>query len=94
LFGLLNKSNQPIPPLVFLQVLRTAFPQFAQKGEGGIFMQQDAEECWSQIVHSLNQKMPKLEAPPSNTVAAAPFDPASKITSSIGQLFAGEFSYT
>ena len=36
-----------------LASLRAAHPQFAQAGPGGIPAQQDAEECWSQLLSSL-----------------------------------------
>jgi len=84
LFGLLSHSNQAIPPLVFLQVLRAAFPQFAQKGEGGAYMQQDAEECWTQIMLSLSQRLPKINAPES--------EKPSITNSVVNQLFGGEMT--
>nr|KAJ3421410.1 hypothetical protein HK105_003620 [Polyrhizophydium stewartii] len=59
LFQLLNKSGDSVPPLVFLQVLRSVFPQFAESNNHG-FMQQDAEECWGQIVHALSDRVPAL----------------------------------
>lgn len=40
LFSVLDHSVSPIPPVMFLQVLRQVYPQFAQKGEGGHYMQQ------------------------------------------------------
>jgi ubiquitin carboxyl-terminal hydrolase 14 len=33
-----------LPPLILLQTLHTAFPRFAERGEGGVWMQQDANE--------------------------------------------------
>lgn len=86
LFGLLTHSNQPIPPLVFLQVLRAAFPQFAQKGQNGAYMQQDAEECWTQIMLSLGQKLPRINAPADEKPAPT--------NSAVFQLFGGEMLST
>ncbi|CAG8536796.1 674_t:CDS:2 [Diversispora eburnea] len=43
LFQQLNQTTEGYSPYVFLQMLRTAFPQFAQQNNNG-FMQQDAEE--------------------------------------------------
>ena len=40
LFNTMEKSSQPLPPLVFLQVLHMAYPQFAEKAEQGGFQQQ------------------------------------------------------
>ncbi|KND04956.1 ubiquitin-specific protease UBP6 [Spizellomyces punctatus DAOM BR117] len=59
LFEELEKSGDSVPPLVFLQVLRSVFPQFSEMDRGG-YMQQDAEECWGQIVHALGAKVPGL----------------------------------
>ena len=53
------KGSTAVPPLVFLQVLRTLFPQFNERDSHG-YMQQDAEECWSQVINALNQKVPGL----------------------------------
>lgn len=83
-----SKSNQPIAPLVFLQALRNAFPQFAQKGNHGEWMQQDAEECYTQILLSLSQKVPKVESPSS--VSSTPS--VSTSNSIISQLFSGELT--
>lgn len=42
-------------------MLRQSFPQFSQVGQGGVPMQQDAEECWSELVSVLKAKLPKGE---------------------------------
>ncbi|KAI9209280.1 uncharacterized protein BJ171DRAFT_576853 [Polychytrium aggregatum] len=55
----LSISSDSITPLVFLQVLRLAYPQFSQADNRG-FMQQDAQECWSQLVSSLKGAVPGL----------------------------------
>ncbi|KAF2190465.1 cysteine proteinase [Zopfia rhizophila CBS 207.26] len=58
LFKLMSETQQGFPPLMFLNALRTAFPQFAQKSKDGHgYAQQDAEEAWSQIVSQLRQKL-------------------------------------
>ncbi|TPX36743.1 hypothetical protein SmJEL517_g01149 [Synchytrium microbalum] len=61
LYRELSSSGEAIPPLVFLQMLRGAFPQFAEQTARG-FSQQDAEECWGQIVSSLKESVPGLTA--------------------------------
>jgi len=38
-------------------VLHMAFPRFAEKGEGGAFVQQDANECWTELIRMLQQKL-------------------------------------
>ncbi|KAJ8328683.1 deubiquitinating enzyme [Batrachochytrium dendrobatidis] len=55
----LNDSGESILPMVFLQVLRSVFPQFGESNNQG-FLQQDAEECWGQIIQALNEKIPGI----------------------------------
>ncbi|KAH8717093.1 hypothetical protein GQ44DRAFT_392951 [Phaeosphaeriaceae sp. PMI808] len=58
LFRQMSETQQGFPPLMFLNALRTAFPQFAQKSKDGHgYAQQDAEEAWSQIVSQLRNKL-------------------------------------
>ncbi|KAG5458090.1 MAG: hypothetical protein BJ554DRAFT_1759 [Olpidium bornovanus] len=57
LYSQLGKSTESLPPMVFLQMLRSLFPQFAQTTQG-VYAQQDAHECWSQIVSVLKHKLP------------------------------------
>lgn len=57
LFGDLRRSAQPVHPFRFLLMLREAFPQFAQQGREGHYSQQDAEECWSQLVYTLRGQL-------------------------------------
>lgn len=60
LFKQMSETQEGFPPLVFLNALRQAFPQFAQRarGEGQTgYAQQDAEEAWSQIVSLLRTKL-------------------------------------
>ncbi|KAF2098117.1 ubiquitin carboxyl-terminal hydrolase 14 [Rhizodiscina lignyota] len=58
LFKQMSETQEGFPPLVFLNSLRQAFPQFAQRArEGQGYAQQDAEEAWSQIVSQLRQKL-------------------------------------
>ncbi|KAF9429256.1 Ubiquitin carboxyl-terminal hydrolase 14 [Entomortierella beljakovae] len=68
LYRQLNASGHPVMPAVFLTQLRKAFPQFAQQGRDGIWMQQDAEECWSQLISTLKAKLP-AHAGAQNVVA-------------------------
>jgi len=84
----LNNTHQPVPPLAFLQNLRSAYPQFAQK-QNGVFMQQDAEECWTQILLALSQKLP-----PFKPEGEAENKQLTLANSAIGQIFSGEFAST
>lgn len=68
LFKQMSETQQGFPPLMFLNALRTAFPQFAQKSKDGHYAQQDAEEAWSQIISQLRQKLKRKD---NNSQAAA-----------------------
>ncbi|KAF4635908.1 hypothetical protein G7Y89_g2184 [Cudoniella acicularis] len=58
LYKQMSETQEGFPPLVFLNALRAAFPQFAEKAKSGNgYAQQDAEEAWSQIVAQLRQKL-------------------------------------
>lgn len=45
-----------------LRALHTSAPRFAERGPGGGLAQQDASECWAEIVRSLQMRLPA--APP------------------------------
>jgi hypothetical protein len=49
LFRELSTAKQPVTPFRFLSTLRELYPQFGQTGQGGTPMQQDAEECYTQV---------------------------------------------
>ncbi|PIN11762.1 Ubiquitin-specific protease [Handroanthus impetiginosus] len=53
LFNDLDKNVKPVAPMRFLTALRSKYPQFAQL-HNGIYMQQDAEECWTQLLYTLS----------------------------------------
>lgn len=58
LYSQMSQTQEGFPPLLFLNALRTAFPQFAEKAKNGHgYAQQDAEEAWSQIIAQLRQKL-------------------------------------
>ncbi|KAF8449934.1 hypothetical protein BGX38DRAFT_1185451 [Terfezia claveryi] len=80
LYKQMGSTLTGFPPIAFLQTLRTAFPQFAQRTRDGRFEQQDAEECWSQIVTQLRQNL-KIQ---SGT------DEAMATTSFVDKYFAGK----
>ncbi|EEF28259.1 Ubiquitin carboxyl-terminal hydrolase, putative [Ricinus communis] len=56
LFNELDKSVKPVAPMQFWMVLRKKYPQFGQL-HNGLFMQQDAEECWTQLLYTLSQSL-------------------------------------
>lgn len=72
LYKQLGSTLTGFPPIAFLRTLRTAFPQFAQTSRDGRFEQQDAEECWSQIVTQLRQSL-KIPNPGDETAASISF---------------------
>ncbi|GAB2222242.1 hypothetical protein Droror1_Dr00013448 [Drosera rotundifolia] len=56
LFNELNKTVYPVTPYQFWTVLKKKYPQFGQL-HNGAFMQQDAEECWTQLLYTLSQSL-------------------------------------
>lgn len=81
LYASMDKGNT-VPPIVLLQVLHMAFPRFAEKNEHGGFSQQDANECWTEMVRMLQQKLPaKLNGD----------NPQENFKSLIDQYFGGTF---
>ncbi|KAK9281340.1 hypothetical protein L1049_004240 [Liquidambar formosana] len=56
LFNELDKNVKPVAPMQFWMVLRKKYPQFGQL-HNGVFMQQDAEECWTQLLYTLSQSL-------------------------------------
>eukprot|EP00026_Physarum_polycephalum_P006141 Phypoly_transcript_06182.p1 GENE.Phypoly_transcript_06182~~Phypoly_transcript_06182.p1 ORF type:complete len:436 (+),score=74.70 Phypoly_transcript_06182:263-1570(+) len=91
LYGQMESSNKAAHPLLFLMILRRAFPQFAQQGQNGVFMQQDAEECWSQLLTTLSRKVPQVPGIAAPTTPAGASSSSSTIgdKSAISDLFMG-----
>ncbi|KAJ5825252.1 Peptidase C19 ubiquitin carboxyl-terminal hydrolase 2 [Penicillium riverlandense] len=82
LFKQMSETQEGIPPLMFLNALRTVFPQFAQRDRNGHgYAQQDAEEAWSQIVNQLRTKL---------TISEGEGESAQR-TSFIDKYLAGKF---
>lgn len=48
-FDRMNGGNT-VTPVLLLQTLHHAFLQFAQPDENGSYQQQDANECWSELL--------------------------------------------
>ncbi len=51
-----SSSPQSIAINALLSVLQ-AYPQFAQQGRNGQYSQQDAEECWTQLMSTLQDRL-------------------------------------
>ncbi|XP_024026765.1 ubiquitin carboxyl-terminal hydrolase 6 [Morus notabilis] len=56
LFNELDNSVKAVAPMQFWMVLRKKYPQFGQM-HNNFFMQQDAEECWTQLLYTLSQSL-------------------------------------
>jgi ubiquitin carboxyl-terminal hydrolase 14 len=88
LYKQMSQTQEGFPPFAFINALRTAFPQFAEKAKSGHgFAQQDAEEVWSQIVTQLRQKLK------STGIAGSSGEGATDI-SFVDKYLAGNFSST
>jgi ubiquitin carboxyl-terminal hydrolase 14 len=61
LFVQMNNSQKAVGPLMFVQLFRTVFPQFAQQSSSGSFKQQDADEALTTLLTTVNQKLPKSD---------------------------------
>ena len=60
LYSTMDKGST-VPPIVLLQVLHMAFPRFAERGENGGYQQQDANECWMEVLRMLQAKTSPTE---------------------------------
>ncbi|KAJ9155658.1 Cysteine proteinase [Pleurostoma richardsiae] len=58
LYKYMSETQEGVAPFNFLNALRLAFPQFAERAKSGHgYAQQDAEEAWSQIITQLKQRL-------------------------------------
>ncbi|KAL2136807.1 hypothetical protein VTI74DRAFT_1021 [Chaetomium olivicolor] len=86
LFKEMSETQGGMSPFAFLNALRLAFPQFAERSKKGPgYAQQDAEEAWSQIVQQLRQKLQWKDPAAGDSASAASF---------VDKYMAGEFSTT
>lgn len=95
LFETMDKTSSSLPPIILLQFLHMAFPQFAEKGDQGQYLQQDANECWLQMMRVLQQKLEPQEletAMETDTESGAAAAAAKK--NFIDQYFGVEFETT
>lgn len=60
-------AGNTVTPVLLLQTFHMAFPQFALTGENGAYRQQDANECWSELLKMLQQKLPPVKKGESQT---------------------------
>ncbi|CAL4125423.1 unnamed protein product, partial [Meganyctiphanes norvegica] len=77
----MDNGNTAIP-LVLVNLFRTTFPRFAEQGEQGMYMQQDASECWTELMRLLQDELPAKE--PEKTLK-------NYSSNLISQYFTGQF---
>ena len=53
------EKNATVTPVFLVQTLHNVFPQFAQTGEKGVYRQQDANECWVELMKMLMKLEPR-----------------------------------
>ncbi|XP_016305174.1 ubiquitin carboxyl-terminal hydrolase 14-like [Sinocyclocheilus anshuiensis] len=95
LYESMDKTASSIPPIILLQFLHMAFPQFAEKGDQGQYLQQDANECWVQVMRVLQQKLESQEPEtPLDTDGDSGAAAASKKKNFIDRYFGVEFETT
>jgi len=58
----IDASVNSVPPAGFVQAMRTAFPQFAQRGKSGGFAQQDSEEFLNATLVSMSSALKSPDA--------------------------------
>lgn len=95
LYETMEKTSSSLPPIILLQFLHMAFPQFAEKGDQGQYLQQDANECWLQMMRVLQQKLEPLEPETSmETESESAAASSSSKKNLIDQYFGVEFETT
>ncbi|XP_056911840.1 ubiquitin carboxyl-terminal hydrolase 14 isoform X1 [Takifugu flavidus] len=95
LYETMDKTSSSLPPIILLQFVHMAFPQFAEKGDQGQYLQQDANECWLQMMRVLQQKLEPLEsATPMETDSEGSAASACTKKNLIDQYFGVEFETT
>ncbi|KAK2168526.1 hypothetical protein LSH36_16g07049 [Paralvinella palmiformis] len=90
LYSQMDHTASAIPPIVMLQVLHMCYPQFAEKNEHGTYQQQDANECWTEIVRCLQRRLPASKLDNSKEAVSA----AAASKGFIDQYMSGEFAIT
>lgn len=57
MFQELDLASSAVTPSAFVQVFRLLYPQFAQRGDSGHFMQQDADECLGTFMQAIGSRV-------------------------------------
>ncbi|XP_031828252.1 ubiquitin specific protease 14 [Nomia melanderi] len=74
-------------PFFLVELMRLKFPRFAEQSENGRFQQQDANECWTQLLRMLQKILPAKE----NSAPSEDDGQSYKPRSLIQQYFGGTF---
>ncbi|RDA90261.1 hypothetical protein CP533_4603 [Ophiocordyceps camponoti-saundersi (nom. inval.)] len=84
LYARMSRTQAAFPPVEFLNALRSAFPQFAErsKSDNG-YAQQDAEEAWSQIVQNMRSTLKAKNSEGSSSVPLIDTYMSGQLTSKI-----------
>uniref|UniRef100_A0A914VZQ4 Ubiquitin carboxyl-terminal hydrolase n=1 Tax=Plectus sambesii TaxID=2011161 RepID=A0A914VZQ4_9BILA len=88
-----GRDSQEVIPLIMLQVMHMVFPQFSSKDDHGHLQQQDANECWTELMRMFQLKIaarPTASNMQGDAAAASSFHGSSIIT----QYFGGRFDVT
>lgn len=72
-----------VNPATFLTILRSVNPQFGERNDQGMYMQQDAEECWGEILARLSQALAVRPASASTDAAEG----SSQATNHVDRIF-------
>lgn len=60
LYKVMDETSAAVEPVILLRMMHSAIPRFAQRGEGNVFQQQDANECWTELTRILQQYLKPL----------------------------------
>lgn len=94
LFETMDRSSTAVPPIIMLNILHMCFPRFAEKGEQGGYQQQDANECWTELIRCLQRKLPAIESDSSTADMSTQAAAAAADRGFIDQFFGGELEAT
>ncbi|CAB3382999.1 Hypothetical predicted protein [Cloeon dipterum] len=62
------QTGSCVPPLLLLGALHRAVPRFAEKGPNGGLCQQDASECWTEMVRLMQSGLPAQNSNKHNSL--------------------------
>ncbi|XP_055347299.1 ubiquitin carboxyl-terminal hydrolase 14-like [Paramacrobiotus metropolitanus] len=60
LYDEMDNYPEQVIPVVMVESLRRAYPRFAETGERGAYVQQDANEAWTELISNLRSQLPNV----------------------------------